>query len=90
VVSQLNFELLRARKEAKKTQQNIFEETGIDRERYGRIERGITEPTFEEAVLIGRAVTKNPTEIFLSSDAKKLLNNNEQAFALEPTGTDGK
>jgi DNA-binding XRE family transcriptional regulator len=75
----MNFELLRARKEAQKTQSKIYEETGIDRDRYGRIERGISEPTFGEAVLIGKAVNKNPEEIFLTSDVKKLLNNNEQS-----------
>jgi transcriptional regulator with XRE-family HTH domain len=84
----LNFELLKARKEHNKTQYNISEETGIDRDRYGRIERGITDPTYEEAVLIGKAINRNPSEIFLSSDVKKILNEIEMPVELPPTGTE--
>lgn len=65
-MKEVNFELLKARKNAGKTQANMEESTGIPRIRYNRIENGKVEPTFKEVLLISAALGKKPNEIFLT------------------------
>jgi transcriptional regulator with XRE-family HTH domain len=70
----LNFELFKARKEAKLTHQDIENLTGIKRDRYGRIERNVSEPSVNEAMLIAEVVEKDVVKIFLPHREKNLLN----------------
>lgn len=65
----LNFELLRARKEAGLTQPEIAKQVGMDKDKYGRIERGISLPDINEAYALADVVGKRVEEIFLPQNA---------------------
>lgn len=72
----MNYELFKARKEARLTQAAVAKKSRIRRERYNQIELNKTKPTFDEAILIGKAVNKQPNELFLVDDVR--VNHNEQ------------
>jgi DNA-binding XRE family transcriptional regulator len=62
---QMNFELLKARKELSLTQADMERLTGIKRFRYNRIELDKIKPTINEVYAIAKVVNKKVEEIFL-------------------------
>jgi DNA-binding XRE family transcriptional regulator len=71
-VNELNFELLKARKELGLTQEELASSIGMKRDRYNRIELGKTPASIEEALMLAKAVEKNVEEIFLPKNANMI------------------
>lgn len=60
--------LLKARREAKLTQQQIADLAGINRSYYAHIERAARRPSLIVAIKIAQVLGKRVEEIFLPSD----------------------
>ena len=72
----MRFELLRARKNAGMTQQQIAERIGIPRYKYSKIENGSQKSVdIDMAKTIARAFNVGLDDIFLPSDAQKMRRN---------------
>jgi DNA-binding XRE family transcriptional regulator len=84
-VKLVNFELLKARKEADFTQQGMESETGIKRQRYNRIELEKTKPTIDEAYIIAKVVNKKLEEIFLPGNVQIIRKNQTSEKNLKKT-----
>ncbi len=75
----MNFELLKARKESKLTQEELANLASIERNRYSRIELGKTKANIEEALKLAIVLNKKADEIFLVMNADNISKNKQSA-----------
>jgi DNA-binding XRE family transcriptional regulator len=84
----VRFELLKARKIACLTQQELADKANIKRFTYQRIETGILTPDINIAYSIASALGKKIEEIFLPDDVYSNHKEADSPASAQPTGTE--